>query len=77
MVKKFVHPVIFFKFQNPLIPDSKMSAIDASVKSSRALKNAGLRQAYQNLGSKLVTDDISALITCPTFSNTFPISWTF
>ena len=34
--------------------------MSASVKSP--LKNTGLRQAYQNLGSKLVTDHILTLI---------------
>ena len=58
-------------FQNPPIPDSQMCTIGASVKSSRALKNTGLRQAYQSLGSKLVTDHILALIRC------IPTTWTF
>lgn len=35
-----------------------MCVTGASVKSSRALKNTGLRHAYQHLGSKLVTDHI-------------------
>ena len=55
-------------FQNPQIPDSEMCVISASVKSS--LKNTELRQAYQNLGSKLVTDHTLTLIrNFPTFDS--------
>ena len=79
-IKEYIYRKKIASFKNPPIPDSNMSAVIASVKSSRALKNAALRQAYQNLGSKLVTDHILALIRyLSTFSDTytFPYSWTF